>query len=103
MTPAEKKLWSHLRKKQLNGIRFHRQRPIGKYIVDFYCPSKSLVIEVDGGHHYYDDNQITIDKERDQYLEGPRKLKVIRFTNDDVLTNIDCVIEIICEETEKTE
>lgn len=98
MTPAERKLWLHIRKKQLKGIKFYRQRPVGKYIVDFYCPSKNLVIEVDGGHHSYDDRQIEMDKERDKYLQGPKKLKVIRFTNDDVMSNIDEVLDIIGEE-----
>ena len=52
MTDAEVKLWNHLRRKQIKGLQFFRQRPIGNYIVDFYAPEAKLVIEVDGGQHY---------------------------------------------------
>ena len=51
MTDAEQLLWRHLRNKQLNGLKFRRQQPIGSYIVDFVCFEKKLVIEVDGGYH----------------------------------------------------
>ncbi len=51
MTEAEKRLWYRLRKKQLKGYLFYRQKIIGKYIVDFYCPKANLVIEIDGGQH----------------------------------------------------
>jgi len=98
MTPAEIKLWSRIRKKQIYGLQFYRQKPLGKYIVDFYCPAKKLVIEVDGGHHYYDDKQIKIDKQRDKYLRNKLDLKILRFSNPDVLENIDDVIEDICHE-----
>jgi very-short-patch-repair endonuclease len=52
MTDAENRLWSKLRRKQLRGHQFYRQKIIGKYIVDFYCPKANLVIELDGGQHY---------------------------------------------------
>lgn len=64
MTPAEILLWSGLKAKQFCGLQFYRQRPLGNYIVDFYCPAKKLVIEVDGGHHCYDDKQVANDKKR---------------------------------------
>ena len=47
-TPAEKILWKHLRNRRLNGIKFRRQHPLGRYIVDFYCPTHRLVVEIDG-------------------------------------------------------
>ncbi|MFO7888702.1 MAG: DUF559 domain-containing protein [bacterium] len=52
MTEAERKLWSYIRKKQIKGIQFLRQRPIGNYVVDFYAPEADLIVEVDGGQHY---------------------------------------------------
>ena len=55
MTDAERLLWSRLRRKQLNNFQFYRQRIIGDYIVDFYCPRSKLIIEVDGGQHYQDE------------------------------------------------
>ncbi len=53
MTEAEKLLWSRIRKKQIKGHQFYRQRIIGNYIVDFYCPKTRLIIELDGGQHYH--------------------------------------------------
>ncbi|NQT26036.1 endonuclease domain-containing protein [candidate division KSB1 bacterium] len=90
MTEAEVVLWNHIRRKQIKGVQFFRQRPIGNYIVDFYAPDAALVIEVDGGQHYEDD-VIEYDSVRDQFLEA-QCLKVIRFTNTDVLRNIDEVV-----------
>ena len=57
MTDAEVTLWLHIRKKQINGLQFFRQKPIGNYIVDFYSPDANLVVEVDGGLHYEDVGQ----------------------------------------------
>lgn len=78
-------------------LQFYRQKLLGNYIVDFYCPAKSLVVEIDGGQHYEDEN-IERDKKRDKYLERVLKLKVIRFTNIDVLKNLEGVIIKIMEE-----
>jgi len=86
---AEKRLWSKLRHQEL-GYKFRRQHGIGKYIVDFYCPAASLVIEVDGSQHFEPENQF-YDEERTAYLET-LGLRVIRFTNRDVLTNIEGVV-----------
>jgi len=93
MTDAEKRLWSKIRMRQMGGYQFYRQRAIGNYIVDFYCPKAKLVLEVDGGQHYSDE-QIEIDKKRSSYL-NKLGLKVMRFTNLDVLNNIDVVLDEI--------
>ncbi len=94
MTDAERKLWSVLRNEQL-GIQFRRQVPVGPYIVDFICIKRGLVIEVDGGQHYTEDG-IAYDEKRTAYLES-EGLSVKRFSNHDVLTNIDGVVQVILE------
>jgi very-short-patch-repair endonuclease len=91
MTEAEIALWSCLRLKQINGLQFYRQKPLGKYIVDFYCPKIRLIVEVDGGQHFEDVN-ISRDKIREEYLEKAG-FKVLRYSNTDVLTNIEGTIE----------
>ncbi len=93
-TQAEDALWKVLRKKNLDGYKFRKQHPMGNYIVDFYCPEKKLVIEVDGGQHSEQEEQ---DAERSRYLES-RGCHVIRFWNNEVLKNMDGVIEIILNE-----
>lgn len=97
MTPAEVRLWQRIRRKQLNNLQFYRQRNLGKYIVDFYCPARKLVIEIDGGQHYESGKLIEKDKERENYLRSVLKLKVIRFTNIDILKNIYSVMDKIVE------
>ena len=77
MTDAEIKLWSKLRRKQLHSLQFCRQKPIGNFIVDFYCPKARLVIEIDGGQHYQEQG-MDRDAARDSYLRG-LGLEVIRF------------------------
>jgi very-short-patch-repair endonuclease len=93
LTDAEKMLWSKIRMRQFKGMMFFRQRPIGIYIADFYCPRAKMVIEVDGGQHL-ENEAVEYDKARDEYMESIG-LKVLRFTNTDVLGNIDGVIEVI--------
>ena len=93
MTAAEILLWSKLKGKQLKGMQFYRQKILGRYIVDFYCAAAKLVIEVDGGQHYTDDGR-TRDTLRDTYMNG-LGLKVLRFSDTDVLTNIEGVVEHI--------
>ena len=93
MTEAEKKLWSHIMKKQLNGLQFYRQKTIGNYIVDFYCPKRKLIIELDGGQHYQKTGQL-YDKERDTYL-NKLGLLVLRFSDREVYENIEGVLETI--------
>ena len=93
MTDAEILLWSKIKGKQLKGVQFYRQKIIGQYIVDFYCATAKLVIEVDGGQHYTDDG-LTRDALRDTYMKG-LGLKVLRFSDTDVLINIEGVVEHI--------
>ena len=91
MTDAERKLWYRIRMKQVKGLQFYRQKPIGNYIVDFYCPKAKLVIELDGGQHYLKIGKEK-DKIKDNYLSG-LGLKVLRFSDVDVLRDIDSVLE----------
>ena len=98
MTNAERLLWSKLRRKQLQGYQFYRQKIIGNYIVDFYCPKAKLVIEIDGGQHY-DDENIKKDNIRDDYMREQR-LIVLRFSDREVFDNLDAVIERINENLE---
>ncbi|MCG8608582.1 endonuclease domain-containing protein [bacterium] len=93
MTDSETLLWSKIRRKQVRGVQFYRQKSLGNYIVDFYCPKAKLVIEVDGGQHYSEEG-LKQDALRDKYL-GQLGLHVMRFTNIDVLENIDGVLETI--------
>jgi very-short-patch-repair endonuclease len=90
-TDAENLLWLHLRRKQLEGLRFRRQHPLGRYIADFVCLEKRLILEIDGGQHAVEKDR---DNERDHWLmaEGYR---ILRFWNNDVLTNIEGVLETI--------
>lgn len=91
---AEITLWSKLRNKSL-GYKFRRQFGIGKYIVDFYCPRKKIVIEIDGATHSTE-KEIFNDNIRQKYLES-LGLKVIRFTNNDIKENLDGVLSTIGE------
>ena len=95
MTDAEQLLWSKLRRKQLRGLQFYRQRIIGNYIVDFYCPKAKLIIEVDGGQHYIDEG-LEKNKERDIYMKD-KGMKVLRFSDREVFNNINEVITMIYE------
>ena len=88
-TDAEKVLWQQLRNRQVYGYKFRRQVPIGSYIVDFVCVSVKLIIELDGGQHA---EQQDYDRKRTAYLEA-KEFQVVRFWNNDVLTNIDGVLE----------
>jgi len=93
MTDAERLLWSKLRLKQMKGLQFYRQKVIGNYIVDFYCHAGRLVIEVDGGQHYSVEG-LKKDKARDEYLKS-QGMRLLRFSDRDVLLNIDGVMEEI--------
>ena len=93
MTDAERLLWSKLRRKQLRGLQFYRQKVIGNYIVDFYCHAVKMVIEVDGGQHYEIEG-IRKDRIRDEDLRS-LGLFVLRFSDREVLKNIDGVMEEI--------
>jgi len=95
MTDTERALWSKLRRKQLKGYQFYRQKIIGNYIVDFYCPKARLVVEVDGAQHYSEE-MLEADKQREDYLRGSA-LTVRRFSNLEVRKSLDGVVERILE------
>ena len=99
MTEAESALWTRLRRKQTLGLNVYRQKPIGYYIVDFYIPGANLVIEVDGSHQA-EEAHFENDIVRDAYL-GSVGLKVLRFTNRQVMTEVDEVIKTIEGEAAK--
>ncbi len=92
MTDAERLLWQHLRAHRLQGAKFKRQQPLGNYIVDFVCFETKLVVEVDGGQHL--DN--VQDEQRDAWLRG-QGFEVLRFWNNEVLTQRDAVLERILQ------
>jgi very-short-patch-repair endonuclease len=94
LTEAERCLWKRIRLKHL-GYVFYRQKPIGDYIVDFYCPKAKLVIEVDGGQHFSGETRDN-DKIRNEYLQSIG-LMVLRFPNTEVQRNIEGVVERIIE------
>ena len=99
MTDAEQTLWKHLRCKQILGIQFYRQKPIGPYIVDFYAPSARLVIELDGSQHH-EAEHARRDAERDTFIAS-QGLLVLRFDNLQVLQESEAVLEEIlriCDE-----
>ena len=98
-TDAEKKLWTVLRNRKLAGIKFRRQFPIGRYILDFYAPKYRLGIEADGGQHYGDK-----DKQQDEFRArelGKLGVEIVRFSNRDILTNIEGVYKTIERALEK--
>ncbi len=92
-TPAEEALWQQIRGKRLLGCRFRRQHPIDRFIADFYCAEARLVIEVDGAIHDYTPEE---DAARQAFLES-LGLRVLRFSNGDVLTYLNGVLERIGE------
>jgi very-short-patch-repair endonuclease len=100
MTDAERLFWSKIRRKQICEYQFYRQKIIGKYIVDFYCPKARLVIEVDGGQHYSEEG-VEFDKLRDEYLAN-LGLNVLRMSNMDILQNIDGTLEYIYDYLKST-
>jgi len=92
-TEAERKLWQHLKARQLMGVRFNRQFPVGQYICDFVSRSRGLVIEIDGGqHNRAADRQY--DARRTAFLHA-QGYRVIRFWNSDVLDNVEGVLKRI--------
>jgi len=92
-TEVERRLWQRLRARQLNGVKFRRQHPIGSYIADFFCLDARLVIELDGSQHG-EVHERQADERRTQFFES-RNYRVLRFWNEEVLTNIDGVLETI--------
>jgi very-short-patch-repair endonuclease len=97
-TEAEMALWQKLRDKVFMDCKFYRQYGIGEYIADFYCPQHKLVIEIDGSQHYSDDGR-EYDESREKYMSS-LSIKTIRFSNLDVLQNIEGVLAEIAKELE---
>lgn len=93
MTDSEKLLWGKIRRKQLKSYQFYRQRTIGDYIVDFYCPKAGLIIEVDGGQHYSDKGKRK-DKIRDVCMES-LGMRVLRFSDKKIFGNLEGVLKEI--------
>ena len=93
MTDAEKLLWQYLRNRQMGGIKFRRQHPVDKFILDFYSHECKLAIELDGGQHLNDEH-FQYDKLHTELL-NQQGIKVMRFYNNDVLTNINGVLETL--------
>ena len=92
-TEAEKLLWSRLRRRQVRGCKFRRQRRIGPYVCDFVCLEESVIVELDGSQHV---TQETYDDNRDRSLRS-NGYRVLRFWNADVFARVDSVVETIFE------
>jgi len=92
-TEAEKLLWAELRNRKLNGLKFRRQHPLDKFIVDFYCNEKKLVVELDGDVHDQKVNN-EYDEARTAMLAG-LNIIVLRFKNEDVINNMKDVLKKI--------
>jgi very-short-patch-repair endonuclease len=88
-TFPERILWGLLRDRRLSDVKFRRQHPVGPYVVDFYCSSHRLVVELDGRSH---DDRGLRDRQRQDYLESVAGLKVFRVSNDDVLRERESVV-----------
>ncbi len=98
-TPAESALWEELRNKKLKGYKFRRQRPVGVFILDFYCHTAKLAIEIDGEYHLEQEQQI-YDRARTELL-NQAGIQELRFTNQDILTNLPSVLGSIIQILEK--
>lgn len=98
-TPAESALWEELRNKKLKGYKFRRQHPVGVFILDFYCHAAKLAIEIDGEYHLEQEQQI-YDRARTELL-NQTGIKELRFTNQDILTNLPSVLGNIIQILEK--
>ncbi|TDE46064.1 endonuclease domain-containing protein [Flavobacterium rhamnosiphilum] len=92
-TEAEEKLWLAVRNNQIEGCKFRRQHPLSIYVADFYCHALKLVIEIDGGYHL-DEEQRLLDEKRTSDIEF-QGLKVIRFTNEEIMLKLPEVIDKI--------
>ena len=93
MTPTEKMLWERLRNRQLGGLKFRRQHPLGPFVADFYCAEKRLVVEIDGSIHL---KQGEMDASRTGQFEA-FGYRLIRFWNDEVIKDIEGVLERILD------
>ena len=94
-TEAEKILWEELRNRKLNGLKFRRQHPLDKFIADFYCNEKKIVIELDGGVH--DEKEVKEYDANRTYMLGELQITVMRFRNEEVLNDFKTVLKKISE------
>lgn len=99
MTKAEQLIWSAIRRKNLDGVQFYRQKCLGPYIVDFYAPVVKLVIEIDGAHHL-EKEYLDQDKYRDSYLKA-LELRALRFENFQVINHLPKVVDKILYSIQK--
>ncbi len=90
-TDAERLLWKHLKARQMAGLKFRRQAQIGRFIVDFVCYEKALIVEADGGQHAIEREK---DEERTRWLNA-QGYRVLRFWNNEILTNIEGVLDVV--------
>ncbi|SFL06349.1 endonuclease domain-containing protein [Lysobacter sp. cf310] len=95
MTEAEQRLWLRLRRRQIQGVRFYRQKPLASYVVDFYAAAVRLVVEVDGGQHF-EREAWAADRRREAVLRT-MGLRVLRFDNRQVLLETEAVMATIWE------
>jgi len=92
-TAAEKRLWAHLRNRRLAGLKFRRQHPLGRRVVDFFCVEAKLAVELDGsGHRRHFGQTADLDREMELHERG---IRVLRFINHEVLSNLDGVLNAI--------
>jgi len=96
MTDAENLLWRHLRAHRLGGVKFRRQQAIGPYVVDFVHFGARVVVEADGGQH----NESLADEKRDAWLTA-QGFRIMRFWNNDILTDTAAVLEAVMAEVER--
>src|SRR5262245_14765911 len=97
LTDAEQRLWQKLRRRQVGGVKFRRQQPIGEFIVDFVCFERRVIVEVDGGQHA---EQRKYDEQRTRWLES-KGYRVLRFWNNDVLAHTDAVAQALLDALER--
>ena len=95
-TPAEARLWRYLRGRQVAGVKFRRQHAVRKFVLDFYAHEVKLAIEIDGTHHLSDRSQQFYDADRTEILRS-YGITVLRFTNDEVIYDIEFVVTKIRE------
>jgi very-short-patch-repair endonuclease len=97
LTDAEQRLWQGLKRRQIEGVKFRRQQPIGDFIVDFVSFERRLIVEVDGGQHA---EQLAYDEKRTRWLEA-QGYKVLRFWDNDVLANTEAVMQAVFDAVEQ--
>ncbi len=98
-TDAERRLWGHLRRRQLNGYKFRRQRAIGRYVCDFVCLEAAVIVELDGSQHV---EQAPYDAQRDAFLLS-KGYRVLRFWNSSVFSEPEAVVQTIIEALTRSE